>query len=92
MPGTHEPERTCVGCRGRAPKRSLLRLAVDPGGRVTVDPSGRQPGRGAYLHRDRSCVDAALAHGALVRALRAGAAPPDPAARLRQEIEGELHA
>lgn len=91
MPGTHEPERTCVGCRGRAPKRSLLRLAVDPGGRVTVDPSGRQPGRGAYLHRDRSCVDAALAHGALVRALRAEAAS-DPAARLRQEIEGELRA
>jgi hypothetical protein len=36
-------------------------------------------------------MDAALAHGALVRALRAGAAP-DPAARLRQEIERELHA
>ncbi|MEX2203827.1 MAG: YlxR family protein [Actinomycetota bacterium] len=92
MRDPHEPERTCVGCRGKAPKRSLLRLAVDSDGRVAVDPTGRQPGRGAYLHRDRSCVDAALAHGALVRALGAGAAPPDPAARLRQEIEGELHA
>jgi uncharacterized protein len=67
----------------------LLRLAVDLDGTVIVDPSGRQPGRGAYVHRDRSCMDAALAHGALVRALRAGAAP-DPAARLRQQIEGEL--
>lgn len=91
MPDAHEPERTCVGCRGRAPKRSLLRFAIDPDGTVTVDPSGRHPGRGAYVHRDRTCVDAALAHGALVRALRAGAAP-DPAARLRQEIERELHA
>jgi hypothetical protein len=36
-------------------------------------------------------MDAALAHGALVRALRVGAAP-DPAARLRREIEGELQA
>ena len=89
MPGTHEPERTCVGCRGRAPKRTLLRLAVDPEGAITVDPSGRRQGRGAYVHRDRSCMDAALAHGALVRVLRARAAP-DPAARLRQEIEGEL--
>jgi uncharacterized protein len=89
VPRTREPERTCVGCRGRAPKRMLLRLAVDLDGTVIVDPSGRQPGRGAYVHRDRSCMDAALAHGALVRALRAGAAP-DPAARLRQQIEGEL--
>lgn len=89
MPRTREPERMCVGCRGRAPKRMLIRFAVDPDGTVIVDPSGRQPGRGAYVHRDRSCMDAALAHGALVRALRAGAAP-DPAARLRQEIEGEL--
>jgi uncharacterized protein len=91
VPDAHEPERTCVGCRGRAPKRSLLRLAVDPDGTVTVDPSGRHPGRGAYVHRARSCMDAALARGALVRALRARAAP-DPAARLRQEIEGELQA
>jgi uncharacterized protein len=91
VPDTHEPERTCVGCRGRAPKRSLLRLAVDPDGTVTVDASGRHPGRGAYVHRDRSCMEAALAHGALVRALRARAAP-DPAARLRQQIEGELQA
>jgi predicted RNA-binding protein YlxR (DUF448 family) len=91
VPDAHEPERTCVGCRGRAPKRSLLRLAVDPDGTVTVDPSGRHPGRGAYVHRARSCMDAALARGALVRALRARAAP-DPAARLRREIEGELQA
>jgi predicted RNA-binding protein YlxR (DUF448 family) len=69
----------------------LFRFAVDPDGAVMVDSSGRQPGRGAYVHRDRSCMDAALAHGALVRALRAGAAP-DPAARLRQEIEGALRA
>jgi uncharacterized protein len=89
VPGAREPERTCVGCRGRAPKRMLLRLAVDLDGTVVVDASGRQPGRGAYVHRDRSCMDAALAQGALVRALRAGAAP-DPTARLRQEIEGEL--
>jgi predicted RNA-binding protein YlxR (DUF448 family) len=89
VPRTREPERTCVGCRGRAPKRLLLRLTVDPDGSVVVDPSGWQPGRGAYLHRDRACMDAALARGALVRALRVEAAK-DPAARLRQEIEGEL--
>jgi predicted RNA-binding protein YlxR (DUF448 family) len=84
-----EPERTCVGCRGREPKRSLLRLARTPDGLVAVDALGRSPGRGAYVHRNAACVDAAFARGALWRALRTGA-DADAAARLRQEIEGEL--
>lgn len=83
------PERTCVGCRGRAPKGSLLRIVRSVEGSVRVDPRGTAPGRGAYVHRDRACVDAALGKGALWRALRAG---HRRAARLRADIEGELSA
>ena len=83
-----EPERTCVGCRGRAPKRALLRIAAASGA-LTVDPGGRAPGRGAYVHRDASCVNTALSRGALWRTLRAHA-DADAAARLRHEIEREL--
>jgi hypothetical protein len=87
----HVPVRTCVGCRGRAPKRELLRLVVDPDGAIRVDPSGRAQGRGAYVHRDAGCAEAALRRGALARALRAGA-PAQGAATLRTQIEGALNA
>ncbi|HZD17142.1 MAG TPA: YlxR family protein [Actinomycetota bacterium] len=91
MAPRREPERTCVGCRGRAGKRALLRVVRSPDGAVRVDPSGSAPGRGAYLHRDRGCVTAAFAKGALWRALRTGAPEPG-AARLRADIEGESSA
>ncbi len=65
-----EPERTCVGCRGKAPQRQLLRVVRGPDGEVTVDAAGRSPGRGAYLHRDPACVGLARRRRALERALR----------------------
>ena len=89
MGRTHEPERTCVGCRGRAPKRSLLRVARRPDGAVEVDATGKAPGRGAYVHHRAECVDAALVRGGLWRALRADA-DADAAARLRRDIEGDV--
>ncbi len=65
----HVPQRTCVGCRQVQAKRSLIRIVRGPDG-VRVDPTGKAPGRGAYLHDLRSCWDAAL-KGPLARALRA---------------------
>ena len=85
-----DPERMCVGCRERSPKRALLRIAATPAGEILVDRSGHAPGRGAYVHRDAACVSAAFARGgALWRALRAQASA-DVAARLRHEMEREL--
>jgi hypothetical protein len=66
------PVRTCAGCRERAPKAELLRVARRPDGRVVVDPTGREPGRGAYVHPRPACVDAAIGRGGLSRALRTG--------------------
>lgn len=80
-----EPERSCVGCRERAPKAELLRIVRTTEG-VRVDPLGRAPGRGAYVHRDPACADAAVRRGALAGALRVGLAKEE-LARLRNEIE-----
>jgi len=49
------PERTCVVCRSPREKRALIRLALSPDGTVFVDPSGKGPGRGAYLCPDPVC-------------------------------------
>jgi predicted RNA-binding protein YlxR (DUF448 family) len=54
-----------------------------------MDPGGSGPGRGAYVHRRRSCVEAALSLGALARGLRTRL-DEHGAATLRADIEGEL--
>ncbi len=64
----HVPQRTCVGCRQTLAKRSLIRL-VRSGEGVVVDPTGKQTGRGAYLHNVRSCWEAGL-KGPLAHALK----------------------
>ncbi len=74
--GKHVPMRTCVGCREVLPKRNLIRLVRTPEG-VQIDPTGRLPGRGAYLHDRRSCWEQALKKGALARALRVTLTPED---------------
>lgn len=78
-------ERTCVGCRGKADKRDLLRVVRVSEDRVAVDPRGAAPGRGTYVHRDAECVERALEHGAIARALRTGLAV-EGAARLRNDL------
>ena len=50
----HIPHRTCVGCKEVQAKRSLIRIVRTAEG-VRIDQSGKYPGRGAYLHDERSC-------------------------------------
>ena len=64
----HKPQRTCVGCRKVLDKRELIRIVRTPEG-VFVDETGKQSGRGAYLHDQRSCWETGL-KGSLARALK----------------------
>ncbi|RLK47540.1 YlxR family protein [Microbacterium telephonicum] len=64
-----EPVRTCVGCRARAPRSSLLRV-VQRDGELVADERAALPGRGAWVHDTDTCVDAALRRRAFGRALR----------------------
>jgi hypothetical protein len=66
-------------------------VARAPGGAVVVDPAGRAPGRGAYLHPDPGCVDAAFRRGGIAKALRTPLGSAE-AASLRRDIEEELRA
>ncbi len=71
MPKTrHEPVRTCVACRLESGKGVLVRFVRDAAGAVVEDPTGRAPGRGAYLHDDPACRALALKKRSLERALR----------------------
>ncbi len=64
----HIPQRTCVGCREVLAKRALIRIVRNTDG-VTVDLTGKLPGRGAYLHDVFTCWEKGL-KGALAQALK----------------------
>ena len=66
----HVPQRTCIACRQTKDKRALVRLVRTPDGRLVVDETGKQNGRGAYLCRQRSCWDKALRGSQLSKALK----------------------
>jgi predicted RNA-binding protein YlxR (DUF448 family) len=67
----HVPQRTCVACRQTSAKRQLVRIVRTPDGSVTVDPTGKLSGRGAYLCDQPACWQAALKQrGPLARALK----------------------
>jgi predicted RNA-binding protein YlxR (DUF448 family) len=66
----HIPQRTCIGCRRSSGKRDFVRLVRLPEGRLEVDPTGKKPGRGAYLCSDPACWQAALRRDRLAAALR----------------------
>jgi uncharacterized protein len=67
--GTVGPVRTCSGCQARAAQSTLLRVALSDG-QPTPDPRRRLSGRGAYVHRDRACLERATRRGGLARAFR----------------------
>ncbi|MGD8997427.1 MAG: YlxR family protein [Anaerolineae bacterium] len=81
------PQRTCVACRARRPKRELVRVVRAPEGEVAVDETGKRSGRGGYLCPDRSCWEVALSRGQLDRALRTELTEEDRT-RLREYAAG----
>lgn len=42
-----QPMRVCVGCGELLPKKELTRVVLSPTGEISIDPTGKAPGRGA---------------------------------------------
>ena len=70
------PQRTCIGCRQKRLKVTLLRLVRGTDGRVCVDDGGRAEGRGAYVCLDPHCLGKALNAGRLGHAFKRPSEPP----------------
>ncbi|GAA3529977.1 YlxR family protein [Aeromicrobium panaciterrae] len=65
--------RTCIGCRERADKTTLVRVVAARESDITVvtpDLSRSLPGRGAHLHPTARCLELATRRKAFGRALR----------------------
>jgi len=49
------PERKCMGCGEKFPKKELLRIVRAPEGDVSVDIAGKKNGRGVYICKNPEC-------------------------------------
>ncbi len=50
------PMRKCTGCGEMKPKKELIRVVRSPEGEVSLDDTGKKPGRGAYLCPNKACL------------------------------------
>ncbi len=50
------PVRRCNGCNEQKPKKELVRIVRSPEGEISLDLTGKKPGRGAYLCNNPECL------------------------------------
>lgn len=65
------PQRLCLGCQESHPKKDMVRIVRSPEGEYSVDFTGKKPGRGAYICRQRECFDKAKKSHGLERSFKA---------------------
>ena len=79
------PLRKCSGCGEMKPKKELIRVVRSPAGEITLDLTGRSPGRGAYVCPDIACLQAARKARRIESSLSC-AIPPEIYDRMEQEL------
>ena len=84
------PQRQCVGCREMKDKKALLRVVRSPEGAVSLDFTGKKPGRGAYVCPDPACLKKARKSRALERAFET-AIPLEVYGQLEEQMREESH-
>lgn len=65
-----QPMRSCVVCREKFIKRDLLRIVRGTDGKIRLDPTGKLPGRGAYICRNPQCLEKFLKRPSLERVFK----------------------
>ena len=90
------PMRKCTGCNEMKEKKQLVRVVKAPDetdengeiikkGEISVDLTGKKPGRGAYVCRDAQCLAAAKKARRLEKAFSCKI-PDDVYERLEKEL------
>ena len=64
------PLRKCVGCGEMIAKKEMLRVIKTKEGDVKLDLTGKENGRGAYLHLDKGCFEKAVKSRGLERSFK----------------------
>lgn len=79
------PLRMCAGCGQMKPKKELVRVVRSPEGEISLDLTGRKPGRGAYVCRSADCLKAARKAKRLEKAFSCRI-PDEVYGRLEEEL------
>lgn len=53
----NQPQRTCMGCNSKKDKKELIRIVKNKENEISIDRTGKQEGRGAYLCDDIQCLE-----------------------------------
>ena len=80
------PMRTCTGCGMQKPKRELIRVVLNKEGEISLDATGKKPGRGAYLCCCSECLKKAKKNRGLERGLSTRIDP-----EIYEKLEQEIH-
>lgn len=54
------PLRKCLGCNMQKSKRELIRVVRNKEGQISIDNTGKKPGRGAYICNNVECLKQAI--------------------------------
>ena len=81
-----KPERMCASCGAVKEKDGLLRIMRDEEGHYRFDPSGKGGGRGAYVCKDKACVDRLFKKKLLSRSFRKNL-PEEVYIKLQEEYQ-----
>lgn len=82
------PMRRCVGCNETKPKKELIRVVRSPDGEISLDLTGKKPGRGAYVCRNAECLKKARKARRFEKAF-SHAASDEVFEELEEELKGE---
>jgi len=77
----------CTGCGEMKSKKELVRVVKSPDGEISLDLTGRKPGRGAYVCCNIVCLKSARKARRFERAF-SGAIPSEVYDRMEEEMPG----
>lgn len=64
------PLRKCIGCGEMIAKKDMLRVIKTKEDVIKLDPTGKENGRGAYLHFQKECLEKAIKSKGLERSFK----------------------
>ena len=75
------PLRKCLATGEMKPKKEMIRIVRSKEGEVSIDPTGKKSGRGAYLSKTKDAIQTAKKKNAIANQLQA---------KVDESVYGEL--
>lgn len=86
MAAKKTPMRKCIGCNEMREKRELIRVVRSPENEISLDLTGKKPGKGAYICHNVDCYKAAVKAKRFEKAFSC-VIPNEVYEKMQQELE-----